>query len=957
MIKRSLFLAGLLAAGLSVSAQSLERNVRQKLTIFFQQYTTTEVNIGTSKLEKFDLDPTHKKLTVYANDVFGYQLFTESNVKAIYRSLKQVLPGPVNYYDIQIIADGRPIETLIPPIEAENPSKERLYEGISTKQAPWVENISLTYKPTRGLRGHHLSLWQSHGRYYDNKKKTWIWQRPALFGTTEDLFTQSFVVPYLIPMLEHAGAVVYTPRERDWQRNEVIVDNDKSSAGSTYLEVNYKDYVWQSSATPGFGWLRNTYKDGENPFREGSTRVIPTMHLEEKAFAEWIPNIPEKGKYAVYVSYQTLPNSVPDATYMVFHNGGVTRFKVNQQMGGSTWVYLGTFEFDKGTNEYNMVVLSNESDHSGVVTADAVRFGGGMGNIEREGKTSQLPRYLEGARYFAQWAGMPYEIYSKSKGTVDYNDDINARSLTINYLSGGSVFNPLEQGLKVPFELNLAFHTDAGTTNDHSTVGTLGICETTYQDGVLGSGISRYASRDLAAMVAAGLKRDIEAKFPVQWNLRGIWDRNYSETRLPQTPSMILELLAHQNFADMKWGYNPKFQFTVARSVYKSILRFLSTMHDKPYVVQPLPVNHFAIRPGKRKHTFDLRWMPVDDPIEPSAKPNGYIVYTRVGHGSFDNGTFVDNPHFTFHAEPGLVYSFKVTAVNRGGESFASEILPAYIAPNSKGTILLINAFDKLSGPGIVRTDSTEGFDLLQNPGLPYQRTAAYCGPQLYFHTAMRGKEDESGLGVSAHSWEGRIIAGNTFDYPFIHGKAIQSAGDYSFVSCSDETVESGSTDLGKYVMLDLIMGAEDKGFSPALQKALTAYSAIGGNILVSGACIGSSMQDFPASASFAAKVLKYTSARNLRHYHADVIRGIDSQFRISSEPDSVFYTLPSTETIIPLGKSYPIYVYDESRHSAATVYKGDYKTFVLGFPIENIREAADRTRIMRTALALFFKK
>ena len=51
-------------------------------------------------------------------------------------------------------------------------------------------------------------------------------QRPRLFCTTEDLFTQSFILPYVIPMLENAGANVYTPRERDTQKNEVIVDND-----------------------------------------------------------------------------------------------------------------------------------------------------------------------------------------------------------------------------------------------------------------------------------------------------------------------------------------------------------------------------------------------------------------------------------------------------------------------------------------------------------------------------------------------------------------------------------------------------------------------------------------------------------------------------------------------------------------------------------------------------------
>ena len=87
---------------------------------------------------------------------------------------------------------------------------------------------------------------------------------------------------------------------------------------------------------------------------------------------------------------RVLPNSVSDAKYLVFHNGGVTEFKVNQRIGGGTWVYLGTFTFDKGRNDYGMVVLSNESKEKGVVCADAVRFGGGMGNIARGGQTSGL---------------------------------------------------------------------------------------------------------------------------------------------------------------------------------------------------------------------------------------------------------------------------------------------------------------------------------------------------------------------------------------------------------------------------------------------------------------------------------------------------------------------------------------------------------------------------------------
>ena len=42
----------------------------------------------------------------------------------------------------------------------------------------------------------------------------------------EDIGPLAFTVPYLVPMLENAGANVFLARERDFQTNEVIVDND-----------------------------------------------------------------------------------------------------------------------------------------------------------------------------------------------------------------------------------------------------------------------------------------------------------------------------------------------------------------------------------------------------------------------------------------------------------------------------------------------------------------------------------------------------------------------------------------------------------------------------------------------------------------------------------------------------------------------------------------------------------
>ena len=131
-----------------------------------------------------------------------------------------------------------------------NLSAQETWGKIEYQGDPWVRKMSRPNEIKHGLWNRHISLWASHGRYYDQKKGSWQWQRPYLFGTTEDLFTQTIVVPYLIPMLENAGAVVFTPRERDWQKNEIIVDNDNQTSFS-YAET-HGSHRWETSQGKGF---------------------------------------------------------------------------------------------------------------------------------------------------------------------------------------------------------------------------------------------------------------------------------------------------------------------------------------------------------------------------------------------------------------------------------------------------------------------------------------------------------------------------------------------------------------------------------------------------------------------------------------------------------------------------------------------------------------------------------
>ena len=964
---RRQFLLSLLAASLFPQwggAQELPTDVRQAIGKFLDTTARKEVSVGRISIDSVAVEG--NTLQLFANMNCAYIPFREDNVAEIYQGVSALLPVEFAKYKLQIRTNKRSIEELVPQaLRSKKDKKTKTFSPVASK--PLVTEVSSPYTPTNGLHNRHIALWQSHGWYYESKLDRWEWQRARIFQTVEDLYTQSYVLPFLVPMLENAGANVLLPRERDCQTAEVIVDNDGSLSGhggqgSLYLDVKSRKARWEQTSRPGFAQRKRVYQDNENPFLSGTARFAKTEKKKDKAFAEWVPDIPETGEYAVYVSYQTLPGSVSDAKYLVFHNGGVTEFKVNQQIGSGTWVYLGTFTFDKGRNDYGMVVLSNESKEKGVVCADAVRFGGGMGNIARGGQTSGLPRYLEGARYFAQWAGMPYPVYGGYEGKNDMNDDINVRSRTVNYLAGKSLFNPTEEGLGIPFEMSMALHSDAGFSKEDEIIGTLGIYTTNFNNGRLHAGTDRHASRDLSDILLTQLQRDIRSTFNVDWTRRSLWNRNYSETRLPAVPSTIVELLSHQNFADMRLGHDPNFKFTVGRALYKAILQYICSQHGRDYVVQPLPVSHFAIRFGQKKNTLELSWQGEEDPLEPTAKPREYIVYTRIGRGGFDNGVRVSSPSHTVKIEPGIVYSFKVTAVNRGGESFPSEILAAYKAKREKGQILIVNGFDRISGPAVIDTPDAAGFDLSQDPGVPYLYDISLCGAQQNFSRKEAGRR----LGESSDEYEGMKIIGNTFDYPFVHGKAIQAAGNYSFVSCSDEAVEKGILSLEDYPIVDYILGLEKednssnparntyyKTFSSPMQRILTSYCQSGGHLLVSGAYVGSDMDSSQDNKEFIQNILKYRHGNSLKTDGDKIaVRGLGHTFTLPRLPNEQSYPVTSPDCILPMSPAFPVMTYAIGNTPAAVAYQGsDYRTFVMGFPFESIREETSRNVIMASIL------
>lgn len=937
-------------------SESLKKQLDQKLNSFARQYVSSRtIKIDSILIQK-------KKVTLFTNEALEDIPFREYNVSELYASIAPLFP---NASKIVILTRDTDIESLIPEYDRKGrPNKKRLY-SIKESKYPLTRSLSTPHEIKNGLQNRHIALWQSHGLYYAQTAHRWEWQRARMFGTVEDLFTQSFVLPYLTPMLENAGATILIPRERDTQIHEIIIDNDRSTPGSEYKELD-GEKAWSDGEKAGFGHIQATYTNGENPFTQGTYRQTVTQRKGKESLIEWIPEIPESGNYAVYASYQSFPNSTEQALYTIHHAGGETTIAVNQTMGGGTWIYLGNFKFTAHEQAHERIVLTNQSNKSGkIITADAIKIGGGMGNIARsplespypiEAETSGYPRFTEAARYWLQWAGIPDSIYSKSAFRNDYQDDIYARPQWVNYL---------KEQTHIPIDMAFAFHSDAGTTPDDSIIGTLGIYMSKSNDGIYTNRKSREIARDLTDMIQTQILSDVRKVYNPQWSRRGMWNQSYIEARIPDVPTMLLELLSHQNFADMRYGLDPRFRFLICRAIYKGMLRYICFQNKQEPIVQPLPPDRLYTELVET-NKVRIGWKAVQDTLEESASPTAYILYSRKDSGGFDNGTLVKGEEIILPIETGIIHSYKVAAVNKGGISFPSEIVSVYRSPKGEKdkTVLIVNGFDRISGPASFEStaDSLAGFLYAVDRGVPYLNDIAFIGDQFEFRrSATWNSNDNNGHGDSYNNYAGQVIAGNTFDYPFIHGQAMAETG-YSFVSCSHKSLAEGVVKPDTYPIIDLILGKQRQPvITPVLQDTLRSYLAQGGNLLVSGTNLFSDSWGNAQDRTFVEEVLKgklasrNASKEGIVNSCASPYGYINGRYTFRTRPNPICYSIESVDGVLPADKlAHTILRYPENNIGAGIVYEGKYRTCSLGFPFEALQTPSERNRLMESILRFF---
>ncbi|MBQ7191660.1 MAG: N-acetylmuramoyl-L-alanine amidase [Paludibacteraceae bacterium] len=817
-----------------------------------------------------------RQVTIFANPALSGLVLDEQQLLYLRRHISMWVWGD-STGTVKIMTDDHEMGELIP--SRLRPRRKADMFIIDHSAQPLIHNRSLPYSISCGLQDRHIALWASHGLYYKQNEQLWHWQRARLWTTVEDLYTSSYTMPFLVPMLENAGAIVIQPRERDTQTNEYIfpLDTIDTDHGFTYLSV------------------------------------------------------PKSGEYGVYISFNSSSHNTRSAVYSVTHGGETTQYEVNQQMYAGKWVYIGKMTFTSDT-ALNYVHLHKAGN--GLLSIGAVRLGGGMGSIEREGQTSGFPRWMEGARYWLEYNGLPDSIYSYTEGENDYLDDLGCRGRWVNHL-------------KVPIDLCLALHSDAGVTNDSSKIGTLVIYSEKNNDKqkTFPSGGSRMVSRDMADLIQTQIVNDIRLTMDTSWSRRALKQASYSEARLPNVPTVLVEMLSHQNLADMQLGLDPKFKFIVSRAIYKGVLRFLHEQDETPFVVQPLPPHCVAID-HYGDDSLHLSWKGRQDSIEPTANPTFYVVYTREEGKDWDNGIVVaDNSLsgiYSMKITRGTHYDFRVVAGNTGGVSLFSETASARILWHEAPTALIINGFMDVSAPETFNSDSLSGGIAPGSLAIPYGIDGSYIGAQCDYNRLHEWvNDDECGFGMCHADQAQQMTVGNTFNYPTLYANAMQEKG-LSYISRSiDAPLPKLPFDL-----VVIIMGkhkSRSDYWSPATREWLTAHLRRGGRLLLSGSNIGSGLTSV-TERQFAERTLHYkpftanASATGIVRlslpYSINTDNGL---YTVVNTPNDSIIATESPDGIRPASDAMVVARYTDSQVCAGVAYKK--QIIALPFMMESVTQ------------------
>jgi N-acetylmuramoyl-L-alanine amidase/Fibronectin type III domain len=782
---------------------------------------------------------------------------------------------------------------------------EQLEDRLAMAADPLVP---VGQQPQGGLSDKIVYVHSGHGYVADNLGSgAWSTQRGETFEIVEDFGNQDQATAYA-NFLFNAGATVVPLRPIGHQPREVVMDNDEP--GVTFVGG------WSnSSSTVYYG------SPGDVRFRFATTSPTQT------AYARYQPNIPASGFYPVYAWSPSGSNRAADQLYRVQHSGGITEVTINHRRVGNGLVYLGTYYFEQGSTGY--VDISNRSNEAGrIVVADMIRFGNGLGDINRGGGISGRTREDESGLYWIQWHVDRAQGISSTEYRASSDDGAAVVSFSPRY---AEYMNVATDG-SLSDRAFVSFHSNAGGGTSRGVLG-------------LFNGNNDPATRTpnqflLASRLAQELNDDLVAQngqYEHNWQSRTTVTLDRSDIEFGEINNLyinnefdatIVEVAFHDNQQDAELMRDPRVRDAAARASYQGLVKYFNAVDGGATSLTMAPgavstVRAVTLAPG----SIQVAWAPPAANSYNGDSPQGYRIYASNNGYGFDGGTLVTGANQTSYTFNGLdsnagPYYFKVVAWNAGGESPGSEVVAANPAVGPS-KILVVNGFDRL--------------ERRLNP------LQSYGGG-----TVDRVRPRNS----------------NSADYVVQVAEAIEAHNASLVVdSASNEAILNGSVVLSSYDAVIWILGeesTENDTFNLNEQTLVANYLTGGGQLFLSGAEIGWDLDQQNNGRAFYNSILRADYvADDANTYNVSGITGsIFAGLNFTFDNGSQFYDVTFPDVLAPSAGSTAALSYSGGTGgTAGIIYDGGSagpKIVNFGFPFETITSLPLRNQVLDRVLSFF---
>ncbi len=754
-------------------------------------------------------------------------------------------------------------------------------------------------QPVGALTGKIVFVGGGHGYVSDNLGNgSWGTQRGETNEIVEDMSNQDQLT-FTVEQLWNAGATVVPLRPVGHQTNEVVLDNDDT-------QVTYSG-TWSNSGSSIFYG-----NPGDTAYRFSNTS------LTETATATYTPNIPEAGVYPVY-TWVRHGSDRTEQLYRVNHSGGSTEVTIDHSKVGNGWVYLGSYHMDAGTS--GSVVISNKAGATGkVVIADAIRFGNGMGDIDRGGGVSGHSREDESALYWIEaqaGQGTPSSVWRTSSSDATANVSAPTRwAVNMNREAGGVMTDRVYIGL----------HSNAATGTARGTLGLFRSDTATQTPNqiALANALGAEINDDLVSL---------NGTFEHDWfnrtvhTLGGVFGEISNAVINNEFDATIIETMFHDNVLDAELIRDPKVREAVAQATVQGLVKYFNSVDGGATSLVDAPQRVTDLRARSNGNgTITLNWTAPTASSGLGDAPTGFMVYRSLNGRGFDGGTFVPGGTTAGFTVTGLdsvngTHYFKVNAVNAGGESLGSAVV-ASTPLNTPSSVLIVNGFDR----------NDRGLNVREAFGA--------------------GTIDRT-----------RSLFQNSFDYAVQVGEAVEAfSAAIGIDTVQNEAVINGTVNLNDYDTVIWVLGEEsatDDTFNATEQALVAGFVAGGGNLFVSGPEIAWDLDNLNNGRTFFNNTLgaDFVADDAGTHSATGVTGSIFEGISLSFDDGTLYFDTEFPDIISPLGSSVKALNYTGGTNGAAIQRAGTGgagSVVMLAFPFETIVDEADRNAVMAAALGFF---